>query len=340
MELSCFFLRIGTPEKMQGTSPPSSNVLETAAPRPSALRNWIRHNKTCVMDVKVILVILFLGSAWAVNFWRPLQSSPIVLRTLGPIDWNGNRKCWLTHHWLTQKKVACLQATPKLRPSRRQAHYWPHFGPTGAKCHRCNLRCLLPHGWTKEKHPKVCSSRSLSTLYCLLSLGCASCRHWPKQKNDPDPFDPCFRQGLRQIATSPPSTFFHNSGCFFFPYSSGVALPSPISARDQDPPSAWKWWKNTEVMGFSQWWTHWIAMYKICKTPSLSSFIIINYHWKNYHQLSYHHINYHQTLKQIWATKDLHFQSERLPGKLQAGGQPWIPSLMWLHIKQARGKAP
>ena len=39
MELSCFFLRIGTPEKMQGTSPPSSNVLETAAPRPSALRN-------------------------------------------------------------------------------------------------------------------------------------------------------------------------------------------------------------------------------------------------------------------------------------------------------------
>jgi len=81
-------------------------------------------------------------------------------------------------------------------------------------------------------------------------------------------------------------------------------------------------------------------MYKICKTPSLSSFIIINYHWKNYHQLSYHHINYHQTLKQIWATKDLHFQSERLPGKLQAGGQPWIPSLMWLHIKQARGKAP
>ena len=53
---------------------------------------------------------------------------------------------------------------------------------------------------------------------------------------------------------------------------------------------------------------------------------ILNYH---HHQLS------SSNIQKKRATKDLHFQSKRLPGKLQAG-QPWIPSRGWQHIKQCQ----
>ena len=129
-----------------------------------------------------------------------------------------------------------------------------------------------------------------------------------------------FSKGLRQIATSLSSTFFHNSGWIFSIFHwSRLAIPANFGA-----------WEKYRKMVKKHHWTHGVfhsgELPELRSTKYVQNMYILNYH---HHQLS------SSNIQKKRATKDLHFQSKRLPGKLQAG-QPWIPSRGWQHIKQCQ----